>query len=81
MNYNDILDDEGEVFILGQWFKADDFQEVQSTPKEEVETNTYGTDELLDQYIDYMTLHKMFGDIEYKEAAESVIRQLRSKLV
>lgn len=81
MNYKDILDDEGEIFVAGQWFKAEDFQEVQSAQNEEVETNTYSTDELLDQYRDYMTLHKMFDDIEYKEAAESVIRQLRSKLV
>jgi hypothetical protein len=35
-------------------------------------------DQLLDIYNDYMTLHKLFGDQCYLEAAEGVMKKLRA---
>lgn len=58
-----------EVILPGKEFKID----VNVKVKEPAPT----VDQLLDQYNDYMTLHKMFGDKEYLNVAKEIMNQLR----
>jgi hypothetical protein len=44
--------------------------------QEEVKEPIPTIDQLLDQYNDYMTLHKMFGDYEYLKVAENTLHYL-----
>ncbi|QAW23946.1 hypothetical protein ETA12_04705 [Bacillus velezensis] len=59
-------------------------KEPKETPKtaravsaQEVAKRKRETDELLDKYIDLMTLYELIGDVEYKTKADAVMTKLR----
>ena len=51
--------------------------EVEVNLNPEPEKPAESIDSLLDQYNDYMLLHKMFGDESYKLAADSVMEKIK----
>ncbi|MGN7329758.1 hypothetical protein [Bacillus altitudinis] len=48
-------------------------------PKQKHETVILNTDELLDQYNDYMALYNEFGDKSYLIKANTIMNELKSK--